>query len=117
MICPYCGRDKPLDEMTIEHVLPRALGGNVEPSNPFQCKACKTCNNDCGQWIDGRFVRSWVIHNWRAESSRRAYDPSANPVLPLAYLGRLPDWPSPDGSVADLWLGPAGELCYHFHQP
>ena len=114
--CPYCGEDRARSDFTKEHVLPQALGGNLQPSNPFSISACGRCNSTCGRYVDGRFIRSWLIHNWRAESHRRTYDPK-NSVLSLVWFGKLADWSGIDGTVADFWLGPAGDLIYHFHEP
>jgi hypothetical protein len=113
--CPYCGEAKPAGDFTQEHVLPRALGGNLQPQNPFAISVCRRCNSSCGRWVDGPFVRSWHIYNWRAESQRRSYD--AKGILPLTWMGRLGEWPGGDGTVADFWLGPARDSIYHFHLP
>lgn len=42
--CAYCGRDlsKALDELQIDHVIPKAQGGNKEESNLVV--ACQACN-------------------------------------------------------------------------
>jgi hypothetical protein len=32
-------------------------------------------------------------------------------------MGPQKDWPSPDGTVCDFWLGPTGDHVYHFHKP
>lgn len=40
--CQYCGQVAPDVEITIDHVVPRALGGSDDPSNLIT--ACKDCN-------------------------------------------------------------------------
>lgn len=40
--CRYCGRSAPDVELTIDHVIPVALGGNDEPVNLVT--ACRDCN-------------------------------------------------------------------------
>lgn len=40
--CRYCGRSAPDVELTIDHVIPVALGGNDEPANLVT--ACRDCN-------------------------------------------------------------------------
>lgn len=40
--CRYCGRSAPEVELTIDHVVPTALGGGDEPTNLVT--ACRDCN-------------------------------------------------------------------------
>ena len=40
--CRYCGHSAPEVEVTVDHVIPKALGGSDEPSN--LCAACGDCN-------------------------------------------------------------------------
>jgi hypothetical protein len=41
--CRYCGAAAPDAELTVDHVVPRALGGNDEPTNLVA--ACRDCNS------------------------------------------------------------------------
>lgn len=41
--CRYCGRAAPNVELTIDHVVPRTLGGSDEPENLVT--ACRDCNS------------------------------------------------------------------------
>lgn len=61
-ICPYCGREKSDVERSQKHVLPKALGGNIAPQNPFSLVVCRRCNSACGRHIDGPFIRCWLTH-------------------------------------------------------
>jgi hypothetical protein len=117
MFCAYCGKEKPETEMTNEHVLPRKIGGNLYPMNPFLLRnVCRTCNTAAGRHIDGPFIKSWFIHNHRAKSARYYLDLNMDPILPLIYIGELTETLLPD-KVCDLWLGPTGDTIYHFHNP
>lgn len=40
--CRYCGKSAPEVVITVDHVIPKALGGSDEPSN--LCAACRDCN-------------------------------------------------------------------------
>lgn len=40
--CRYCGKSAPDVEITVDHVIPKALGGSDDPSN--LCAACGDCN-------------------------------------------------------------------------
>lgn len=115
MICAYCGREK--HDLTGEHVLPKAIGGALEPVNPFKLdRVCERCNTVCGKYVDGPFIRSWFLQNLRARDALKFVDLSRHPVLPLSYTGILKDL-STDDEVCENWLGPAGDSIYHFHPP
>lgn len=113
MLCVYCGRE--VSAGTREHVLPSALGGNIEPVNPFIIRVCDRCNNYCGTFVDGPFIKDWFTRADRAAIGRKFIDLSRSPALPLMYFGKENDVNSPDGRVCDFWTGPTGDHVYHFH--
>lgn len=113
--CHYCGQNRPDEQLTKEHVLPKALGGNVEPKNPFALDVCRRCNIACGRHVDGPFIRSWRTQMDRFANARRYIDLEQNPVIPLLYLGENHDiqW---EEKICDYWQGPAGDHVFHFHE-
>ncbi len=116
-ICVYCGKEKPMEELSQEHVIPRAIGGNLRPTNPFSLNSvCERCNNLCGAYIDGPFIKNWLTHNNRVDAIRKYADISKSPILPLTYIGLCDDVEFED-NVCELWLGPTGDTIYHFHKP
>lgn len=114
--CPYCNKPKPVAERTTEHVFPKALGGALERKPLLLLDTCRPCNVACGRHVDGPFIRSWLTGNARAAHGLKYCDLSRSPVLPLTYIGPLPDvsW---EGNVCEMWLGPTGDVVYHFHGP
>jgi len=119
-LCPYCGNVR---RLTAEHVLPRAIGGNLlgaptvsglAPGNPFKLGVCAKCNAACGTWIDGMFTRSWPLHSARYSAALHHID-LEHGAVPLCYLGKT-DLRA-DELEADLWMGPAGDAVYHLHEP
>jgi hypothetical protein len=117
VFCVYCGREKGADEFTQpEHVWPQALGGNiVDQDNPFVLRdVCDRCNRTCGRHVDGPFIKSVLVHNWRVQHRWRYADVAANPALPLFYMGHMPSLVADDGRACVLWLGPTGDRVYHF---
>jgi len=44
--CQYCGCKPPLQELTYDHIIPRALGGQTDWTNIVTC--CITCNRRKG---------------------------------------------------------------------
>ena len=43
-VCHYCGKKIPPEELTLDHVVPIARGGNSSKSNCVP--ACKPCNSE-----------------------------------------------------------------------
>ncbi len=117
MFCVYCGREMPDTEASDEHVLPRAIGGNVTPRNPFLLRdVCRRCNSAAGRHIDLPFIKSWFTSILRASHSDRFVDLAQNPTLPLMYGGRLQVDLGTD-KIGELWIGPSGDSIYFFHDP
>ncbi|OAB38318.1 HNH endonuclease [Paenibacillus glacialis] len=116
-ICVYCNKEKDTDEMTQEHVIPKAIGGNLFPTNPFSLdRVCKRCNNLCGAYIDGPFIKNWLTSNVKSSEIAKYADISRHPILPLSYFGILDDIKFGD-KICEMWLGPTGDTIYHFHEP
>lgn len=45
--CQICNKEKPIREMTVEHIKPRCKGGTSKPDNiTMTCKACNNKKND-----------------------------------------------------------------------
>src|SRR5687767_9722197 len=92
MLCPYCAQEKADSDMTDEHVIPRALGGSLRPTNPLMIRVCRRCNSACGRHVDGRFVRSFIVHNFRTAAMMRHHDPHEPPTVPLSFFGPMDGW-------------------------
>ncbi|HWB62039.1 MAG TPA: HNH endonuclease [Chitinophagales bacterium] len=115
--CLYCGKEKSKEELTQEHFLPRAIGGNLDSYNPFSINnVCERCNTLSGLFIDAPFIKGWLLNNDRATNAKKYVDITEKTILPLKYLGVISDLRFED-NVCELWLGPTGDLIYHFHQP
>lgn len=41
--CYYCGKETPMEELTMDHIVPLARGGRSVKNNLVSC--CKECNN------------------------------------------------------------------------
>ena len=44
--CQYCGKELPIKELTVDHVIPRSKGG--KDTWDIVVTSCKTCNNKKG---------------------------------------------------------------------
>ena len=114
-ICLYCGLEKEL--FSKEHVIPQALGGNLTPQNPFAIRnVCIRCNNLAGTYIDGPFIKSWMNQNYRSSAIMKYANIDSNLILPLSYMGVINKLDY-EGKICELWLGPTGDIIYHFHEP
>lgn len=116
MKCIYCGGRRNDPEMSSEHIWPQALGGQFGPPL-FQTDAvCRTCNNLCGLWVDGAFLKSWFISHERGTAARQYLDPQKPGIAPLMFMGLDLRFPTQEGEVAELWMGPGGESVHHIHK-
>ncbi len=70
--CQYCGRHHPTHQLSLDHVIPRSLGGETTWENVV-C-ACLSCNIRKG----GR-----TPHEARMKLVRRPFRPHRNPLLAL----------------------------------
>lgn len=64
--CAICGKPLAYDEMTIDHIIPKARGGDGSFSN-LQC-ACETCNTMKHSLTENEFFRKVLavaVHNAR----------------------------------------------------
>lgn len=117
MKCIYCGKDKPEAEFSQEHILPRAIGGNIEPINPLSIdNVCERCNNLSGLFVDAPFIKNWFINNYRSSNSKKYCNLTPQTVLPLTYFGVIEEF-AHDDKICEFWLGPTGDTIYHFHVP
>lgn len=115
--CLYCNKEKSIAEFSEEHVIPQAIGGNLSPTNPFKTSdVCRHCNNLCGSFVDAGFIKNWFTQFNISDVKLRRVGFSPKATFPFTYMG-----PSPElelqGQICELWLGPTGDLIYHFHEP
>nr|WP_256935034.1 HNH endonuclease [Bacillus thuringiensis] len=116
-LCAYCGNLKEESELTKEHVIPQNIGGNLNPTNPFALKnVCKRCNNTCGTYVDGPFIKNWFTHNEKAKNALRFLNLTNDTILPLSYFGVV-EGLKYENKICELWLGPTGDVIYHLHDP
>ena len=74
-ICNYCGRRYPYDQLEVEHLIPKDLGGPDHRRNTQL--ACKTCNGKKGTSTDMEFreLNSVTIPRQVRTPSRPSIDP------------------------------------------
>lgn len=74
-LCPYCGLQKPVEERSLEHILPAALGGELTTRN-----VCHDCNQRAGKEVDAPFVNQF----WIREMRHRFEVPDRYGIVPRA---------------------------------
>ena len=75
--CVYCGNVYMYDELEIEHMIPKALGGSDHIRN---CQlACKSCNQAKGTMTDIKFRQKHT--KYLPQKERTPADPPINPEL------------------------------------
>lgn len=67
--CELCGRKIPLSEMTIDHVVPLAMGGRDEIAN-LQC-ACQICNRVKDKLLPEEYA-DWVKESFEYQTQKRS---------------------------------------------
>ena len=110
--CLYCDRDK--EDITGEHVIP---GHRWKPQRDESLQAervCSECNNACGRYVDGPFIRSPLTHQAKVTTAVRAFKPGITDSLPLNFMGQVEDV-NFGSRICEFWLGPTGDRIYHFH--
>lgn len=79
--CVYCGNEYGYDELEIEHMIPKALGGQ---DNIRNCQlACKSCNKAKGTLTDIQFREKYAKHLPQQERQ-----PANPPIDPKLLTGR-----------------------------
>lgn len=110
--CLYCTQTTPDSESTLEHAVPRFLGGAQAPLHYKLQNVCRTCNNRLGLHVDGSYAKSWFVTNALASAARKYYSgPRQSNFLPLTCMGpvNITGLQLPQDAVAEHWLGPSGE--------
>jgi len=115
--CIYCGFDKPDDEFSDEHIWPDALGGDFLPPFWRTDDVCGKCNSASGVFVDGAFIKSFIVSGERGYDALDYLDPD-NPtgILPLSYLGTIQSVATQEGEVADFWVCAPGANIVHFRK-
>lgn len=114
-LCIYCGVEKASTDFSNEHIWPDALGGDYLPEFWRTRNVCRRCNSMAGIFVDAAFIRGWAGNAERG-SGAREYMSLTDPMqtlLPLDYLGKLPDEMVGKEEVADWWVGPCGATIVH----
>lgn len=111
--CIYCNKEKPKTEFSLEHIIPRSLGG-AQAHDLFKTTlVCRCCNNTVGLFVDAPLVKNFFHLNDSAESALYYIDLENPKPLPLRYMGIFQDLTSDPEFTCELWLGPHGGLVYH----
>ena len=75
--CVYCGNVYPYDELQIEHMIPKVLGGS---DNIRNCQlACRRCNQAKGTMTDIEFRKKYASYLPQQERTPAAYKPGKTP--------------------------------------
>ena len=75
--CVYCGHQYRYDELQMEHMIPKTLGG---PDNIRNCQlACSSCNKAKGTMTDIQFRKKHAKH--LPQKERQPADPPIDPAL------------------------------------
>ena len=109
--CIYCGREPTNERLTLEHVIPKFLGGSQAPDEFKIRGACQFCNNNLGLFVDGAFEKNFLVYN---ELSRleSAFGKPSSKALTCMGISDLKPPEMNSNEVCESWLGPMGEQVY-----
>ncbi len=112
--CIYCKRPKPVEDFTLEHVIPQCLGGAYAPDKFKTRDVCGQCNNNLGLFVDASFEKNWFVSQFFREAAYALFDPAKPVGLPLTPMGSSDLMPPElqEDDVCESWLGPLGEQVY-----
>ncbi len=114
LLCLYCLKEKPVDQFSLEHVVPQFLGG-AYLSDLFKSRnVCRTCNSNLGLFVDAGFEKSWIVNSHLTELAYDFFNPNSSDGLPLRCMG-VTDLDIPgmsDDEICEMWLGPLGEQVF-----
>lgn len=112
--CIYCNTEKSDDEFSLEHAIPRFLGGADAPERFKLHNVCQRCNNNLGLFVDAAFAKTFWIANWLQQSALEGHDPQARNGVPLFCMGQSKLEPPgmTEEELCECWLGPFGEQVY-----
>lgn len=112
--CLYCGNEKNIDEMSLEHAIPQFMGGAYAPEKFKLSNVCIKCNNILGLYVDAGYAKSWMVSMGLAESARKYMTSYQSNGLPLRCLGRveIDGVIKPDDYIIEYWIGPSGESIF-----
>lgn len=95
--CRYCGRSAPEVQLSVDHVIPVALGGSDEPSN--LAASCRDCNGgktssspdqSTVEDVSQRSIRWSAAMEKAAQEMLRAYDEPERKAIHDAVLKAFP---------------------------
>lgn len=100
--------------LTLEHIIPRFLGGAYAPDNFKTRKVCDRCNNDLGLFADAAFEKAFLVSTELRECTKAFFDPKKPTALPLNHMGEdnLTPPHMKKNEICESWLGPLGEQIY-----
>jgi len=112
--CIYCRKEKDDNEFTLEHIIPRFLGGAYAPEVFKTHDVCRKCNSDLGLFVDAGFEKNFLVYNYLAQAAHDLFDPQ-NPVghpLSCMSIANLSPPQMQEDEVCELWIGSLGEQVY-----
>ncbi|WP_081673780.1 HNH endonuclease [Pseudomonas cremoricolorata] len=113
--CIYCGLEKQEEDFSDEHIWPDALGGDYVSGFWRTDDVCTACNNMSGVFVDGAFIKSFLISGERSYDALEYLDPvKPTGILPLSYCGTILNVPTQEGEIADYWVCAPGANIIHF---
>jgi hypothetical protein len=104
--CIYCGETKDSAKFSLEHIWPKALGGTLLGDDWKSRRVCERCNNICGLYVDGEFLKTFFGKMERYVSSVATLTETGSEPFELSYLGPIGEVEHPAGFTLEYWAAP-----------
>jgi len=111
--CIYCTQKN--TNPSLEHIIPRALGGSLL-DNKFKTRdVCSKCNNLLGLYADGLYIKSFFSQSSKWMGNSQNISKSNLAFYPLVYFGYLQIENRLGFKNCELWISPCKGRILHFH--
>lgn len=102
--CRYCGGKAPDVELTVDHVIPQALGGSNDPSNLVA--ACSKCNGGKGSTSPDEITVQQV------DEMAERYSAAMQRAIEIERLQREPERTEEINAAVEWWAIKCGHYTY-----
>ncbi|MDF3813299.1 MULTISPECIES: HNH endonuclease [Rhodopseudomonas] len=116
-ICIYCLQRKASADFSLEHIIPRFMGGNGTCADATTREVCRKCNSLMGRFVDAPVAKGFFqnsIEN-RAWQHCLDFDEASGNVFPLTYFGKSKEITFGPDEEVEVWLCPDGGTVWHIH--
>jgi hypothetical protein len=113
--CIYCAKLKDAAEFSLEHLIPRFMGGSASCKEAVTKDVCRRCNVLCGRYVDAPVARGLFHNSFELGAHQQCvrFDAAEGNVFSLSYFGTCTEILFSGTEEAEVWLAPDGGTVWH----